>query len=348
MCDLRFWEGGDGRRSGAMFCAGAGAADGTPSTSCRARLRVLCVVDPLGSPRSSCGDQLGYVARGWVPWETSTMRLGSARTQNGLSGNGGVQVVCLSVVVSIALAACGTSVTSVASTTASARVDPLTRIRASVGKTESAGTAHFVTNAIIEPGPGSNPPGTQNIVGIGDVSFAEPNIEVSYEPSPNTVPNTPVSRTLRIGNSVYTSTAPIGIHWVHSTVLAKNVNYLGALTPAALVNAKNPVVTVGPALIDGNETVEYSVAISGSTTTLSAPSGAEAHSTVAPFVAYVWLDAMGRIIQTRATITATETSSAGLPGSVSKTNTTTSTSTSTTTLSRFGESLHLVRPKGTG
>jgi len=253
---------------------------------------------------------------------------------------------CLVVTMAVGVTACGASTSSTTTAVPGVHADPLTRVRASVGATEAAGSAHFVTATTTQPVTGSIPATVQHTVGTGDVDFVGPDIELTTGAQLPDVPHPPVTRVLRIGDSVYVSTAPTGIRWVRSYTLAKNVNYLGAITAASLVDAKGPVSVLGTTTIDGRPAIEFAVAMPGETSTQSGSGDGIQHITVAPFVAHVWLDGRGRIVQTSATIVVTDTpppaslGSAPVPYTYS--------STSTATLSKFGEPVHLSPPIGAG
>jgi len=257
-----------------------------------------------------------------------------------------LQAGCLMVSTAVSITACGASTTSTTTGVPGVHADPLTRVRASVGATEAAGSAHFVTTATIQPVTGSIPSTVEHTAGTGDVDFAGPDIELETGAQLANTPNPPVTRVLRIGDAVYVSTAPSGIRWVRSYTIAKNVNYLGPVTAASLVDTKGPVGVLGTTTIDGGPAIEFAVAVPGGTSTQSGSGNGVQHITVAPFVAHVWLDGRGRIVQTSATVVVTVTpppvslGSSPVPYTYS--------STSTATLSKFGEPVHLSRPTGAG
>ena len=260
-------------------------------------------------------------------------------------GNGRALLVgCLVVTTAVGITACGGSTSSTTTGVPGVHAAPLTRVRASVGATESAGSAHFVVAATIQPLAGSIPSTVQHTVGAGDVDFVGPDIELATAAQLANVAHPPVTRVLRIGDSVYVSTASSGIRWVRSYTLAKNVNYLGAVTAGSLVDTNGPVGVLGTTTIDGRPATEFAVALPGETSTQSGSGNGVQHITVAPFVAHVWLDGRGRIVQTSATVVVTVTpppeslGSAPVPYTYS--------STTTATLSKFGEPVHLSRPPG--
>jgi len=253
---------------------------------------------------------------------------------------------CLVVTTAVGITACSGSTTSTTRGVPGVHADPLTRVRASVGATEAAGSAHFVVAATIQPVAGSFPSTVQHTAGTGDVDFVGPDIELATAAQLANVAHPPVTRVLRIGDSVYVSTAPTGIRWVRSYTLAKNVNYLGAVTAASLADTKGPVGVLGTTTVDGRPATEFAVAMPGETSTQSGAGNGIQHITVAPFVAHVWLDGRGRIVQTSATVIVTvipppeSLGSSPVPYTYS--------STSTATLSKFGEPVHLSRPTDAG
>jgi len=252
----------------------------------------------------------------------------------------------LIVTAAVGITACSASTSSTTTTVPGIHADPLARVRASVGATEAAGSAHFVTATTTQPVTGSIPATVQHTAGTGDVDFVGPDIELATGAQLPNVPHPPVIRVLRIGDSVYVSTAPTGVRWVRSSTLAKNVNYLGALEPAQLADTNGPVSVLGTTMVDGRPAIEFAVTMPGGTSTQSGPGGGIQHITVAPFVAHVWLDGRGRIVQTSATVVVTDIPPPASLGSSPVP--ITYSSTSTATLSRFGEPVHLSRPVGAG
>ena len=253
---------------------------------------------------------------------------------------------CLMVTMAVGITACSGSTTSTTTGAPGAHADPLTRVRASVAATEAAGSAHFVTATTTQSVTGSIPSTVQRTAATGDVDFVGPDIELATGTQLPDTPHPPVTRVLRIGDSVYVSTAPTGIRWVRSYTLAKNVNYLGAVTAASLVDTKGPVGVLGTTTIDGRPAIEFAVAMPGGTSTQSGSGIGIQHITVAPFVAHVWLDGRGRIVQTSATVVVTDIPPPASLGSSPVPYT--YSSTSTATLSKFGEPVHLSRPTGAG
>jgi len=132
------------------------------------------------------------------------------------SGHGGIgrraasasAVGCLCLLLGVAAAGCGTSASPATSTAPGVDASPLTRIRASVGVTEAAGTAHFVTASTVQQAAGSTPAGVLRTAGTGDVRFAGPDIETETSAVPPTSPPIPSTRVLRIGDTVYVNTPP--------------------------------------------------------------------------------------------------------------------------------------------
>ncbi|HVC66193.1 MAG TPA: hypothetical protein VND44_01195 [Acidimicrobiales bacterium] len=267
------------------------------------------------------------------------------------SGHGGIGtraavgfgVGCLCLLAGTGVSACGTPASSATSTAPGVNAGPLARIRASVGVTEAAGTAHFVTASTVQQVARSNPGGVQRSAGTGDVRFAGPDIETVTATVRPTSPQTPSTKVLRIGNSVYDYVStPSGDRWTRSNISARNVNYLGAVAPSSLADANGPVTVVGTSSVDGRPAVEYGVPTPGTTSSPSVSGLVEEHITVAPFVAHVWLDATGRIVRTSASLSTTVTPAPG--GSGPAVPSSSYTSTLTVTLSDFGEPVHLSRP----
>ena len=224
--------------------------------------------------------------------------------------------------------------------------DSLSRIRAAVGITEATGSAHFVVDIEITRIAPSPQITGQHLVGAGDVHFAGPDIKlVTGAADPPSGDRTRVWG-LRIGDAVYQSTSPTGVHWQRVDVAAANLDYLGGVTPAALEHASGPVLVLGRATIGGRRTIEYGVALPAGTDSRSGTGTAVQHVTIAPTIAHVWLDATGRIVQTVVTVDATIASPATGPGGQSVPQH--SLSTTTDTLSMFGEPLHLHAPITTG
>lgn len=269
------------------------------------------------------------------------------------SGHGGIgtraavgfAVGCLCLLAGTGVSACGTPASSATSTAPGVNAGPLARIRASVGVTEAAGTAHFVTAGTVQQVAGSNPGGVLRTAGTGDVRFAGPDIETVTAAVRPTSPQTPSTRVLRIGDSVYVSMPP-GDRWTRSNISARNVNYLGAVAPSSLADANGPVTVVGTSTVDGRPAVEYGVSTPGETLSPSVSGHVEEQVTVAPFVAHVWLDGTGRIVRTSASLSTTVTPTPG--GSGPAVVSSIYRSTLTVTLSDFGEPVHLSRPAASG
>ena len=255
---------------------------------------------------------------------------------------GGFAVGCLCLLTGLGAAACGAPPSS---TAPGVEASPLARIRASVGVTEAAGTAHLVTAATVRQVAGPSPAGVLRTTGTGDVRFAGPDIEMVTTAVPPTRPSTLSTRVLRIGDSVYEG-SPTGDRWTHSNVLAGNVNYLGAVTPTLLADANGPVTVVGTSTVDGRPAVEYAVPAPGGTSSPAVAGRVQEYVTVAPFVAHVWLDGAGRIVRTSASLSTTFTPAPG--GSGTALASSSNTSTQTVTLSDFGEPVHLSRPPASG
>jgi hypothetical protein len=237
----------------------------------------------------------------------------------------------------IGIAACGSSASSTTSTAPSVNAAPLTRIRASVDVTQAARTAHLVTAGTVQEAAGPNPSGVQHTVGTGDVSFADPKIELETAAVPPTSPFLPVTRVLRIGDSVYVSMP--GDRWKRSDILAEHVNFLGVLTPSTIANTKGPVTVLGTSTIDGQPAVEFGVPMPGLTSTRSTSGHVEERIALASFVVHVWLDSRGRIVQTSVSQSAKFTPVAGASGVAMASSS--YISTSKVTLSKFGEPVHL-------
>lgn len=102
------------------------------------------------------------------------------------------------------------------------------------------------------------------------------------------------------------------------------------------------MTVLGPATVDGHPALEYGVTMPGVTSTLSASGHDEMHVTVAPFVARIWLDGRGRVVQVSASLPTEVTPATGAGGSGSASYC--SVSSSTITLSEFGEAVTLLRP----
>lgn len=90
-----------------------------------------------------------------------------------------------------------------------------------------------MTATAVQRETGSTPSQVQRTSGTGDVSFAGPSIELETVADPPISPDPPVTRILRIDNTVYVTSLSRGTLWARSSVLAKNLSYLGALTPSS-------------------------------------------------------------------------------------------------------------------
>jgi len=210
----------------------------------------------------------------------------------------------------VGAAACASPASSTTPTAPGVDASPLARIRASVGVTEAARTAHLVTAATVQQVTGPSPAGVLRTTGTGDVRFAGPDVEMVTVAVPPTRPSTLSTRVLRIGDSVYEGSAT-GDRWTHSNVLASNVTYLGAVAPSSLADANGSVTVVGTSTVDGRPAVEYAVPVPGGTSSPAVAGRVQEYVTVAPFVAHVWLDGAGRIVRTSASLSTTVTPAPG-------------------------------------
>jgi hypothetical protein len=249
----------------------------------------------------------------------------------------------LCTVLSLGAGGCGSVDTAQQGSAANVRAGALARIRASVGVTEKSGSAHFVTTGRVQGIGGLAPSGTTSSIGVGDVDFAGPNIELTTGAAGGASSNAGI-RVLRIGNSVYISTSRSGWQWSRSQIRPDNVNWLGVITPIGLETTKGPVTVIGNATLGGQPTIEYGVQFAGSAAKQTGQSGASQVVTTEPFVAQVWLDAAGRIVRTSGTAVYSIDPIGGSSTSASASYK----STSTVNLSRLGEVVALSRPKNVG
>ena len=90
---------------------------------------------------------------------------------------------------------------------------------------------------------------------------------------------------------------------------------------------------VGPKLIDGQPSTEYTLAMAAETHSLREPGGKTTTLKIRLYVLNIWLDGKGRIVATRANVSASE----GHEELVR--------STTTTHLSDFGEPLDIKAPE---
>ena len=208
----------------------------------------------------------------------------------------------------------------------------LARIRASVARTERAGTAHFVTK--VSASPLSRPGSVQHLTTVGDIQFSRPNVSlVTSVASPSSTPSLKTAQ-IYLGKALYIrylnpEGAPSS-HWSHG-VSGHFYPYLGAVEPAALVHAQGPVKTVGINVIDGHPATEYAVAVPAITDSLAVPGSKTQYIEVRPFILDVWLNRSGVIVCTSATQIATGNGSIVSGRTV-------------ITLSGFGEPVHISAP----
>lgn len=270
------------------------------------------------------------------------MRSSTRGRARGAARSGARAGGCVGIIALLLAAGCGAP----AAAPPGVHADPLTRIRAAVGITEATGSAHLVIDSEVVPDASSPQAPTQHVVGAGDVSFAGPDIELvtgTTGPPPGDGASV---RVLRIGDAVYQSTSPPGVHWRRVSVVATNVNYLGGVAQAALEQATGPIRALGRATIDGRATIEYGLPLPGGTDALPGRGTAGGEVTVAPTIAHIWLDAAGRIVRTSVRVTTTFAPSA--PTSGSRPASWRSVSTTTDTLSMFGAPVHLSAPANAG
>ena len=230
------------------------------------------------------------------------------------------------IVIAGVLAPCGS-----ASATSSGAISPaLARIRSSVGHTEAAGSAHFVTQAVTGLTVNGRTKPTQHISTTGDVQFDGARVSLTTQVmTPGSTPP-PASEQIAIGKTYYVREGP-SAKWSKGKT-KQNYPFLGVLEPAGLVSARGPVRMVGPKVMGGQPSTEYALAMAAETHALKEPGGKTTTLRIRPYVLNIWLDGKGRIVATRATVSTSE----GLEESVR--------STTTTHLSDFGEPLDIKAP----
>jgi hypothetical protein len=243
--------------------------------------------------------------------------------------------VALILVAASVLAACGSANATKPPRPSAA----LVAIRDSVQRTESAGTAHFVTASenAISLGQGSGTKSrSERIMVVGDLRFPGPDASFTSVVQAGTSPASPSVKQIDIGADTYLLTSPSATSWVRGT-LHHPYPYLGPVETTVLERTEGPVSTMGTRLVGGVTTTEYSVPVPASTSTTvltnSMNQPYDVAITTAPFALSVWLDGAGRIVQTQATLVVTQSRSAG-----------SAVQSITTTLSDFGEAVQIVAP----
>ena len=230
------------------------------------------------------------------------------------------------------LAGCGAGPGGSASFTASAVV------RASVDRTEAAGTAHLQVTSVshlVAPSGSTAVPTVDHIDSVGDVRFAGPDLRLATTSS-STGAGTQTVTAVYLGRTVYLEIGPDPTRWVRSTA-AQAYPFLGVVQARALRTMTGPVVVVGRDQVGGRPVTEYRVTIPGTTRTLPFPDSrnhAVTHGIdIASHPLWVWIDRSGRIVRTRATVVVTTPSDGRRV-----------TETTTATLSDFGVPVQIVRP----
>ena len=242
--------------------------------------------------------------------------------------------MAISALVGLLLAGCG----SAASTNSSGSSAALRRINAAVGLTESAGSAHLVTNSDTS-GPSSAGSSANDaaihLTSVGDIRFAGPELKLTTTAqSGSSAPST--STAIYVGKYLYINGSSVQHGWVRAPS-PQTYPYLGAVQTTALTTTTGPVTAVGSDDIDGQPSTKYLVPIPGSMKTSSLTNSKNQpyieHVNTALFVLSVWLDRAGRIVRTQATQKVTISQSSRV--AVEK---------STTTLSDFGEAMQISAP----
>ncbi len=243
--------------------------------------------------------------------------------------------VGLTLMAATMLAACGSANTSKSPGSPAA----LARIRGAVLRTESAGSAHFVTtsdtSATFVQGSATKTQ-SDHIAVVGDLRFPGPDVSLTSDVRTGVSSASPPVKQIDIGTTTYLNTSPSTSSWVRGT-LHHPYPYLGAVETKVLETTEGPVSTAGTRAVGGQSTTEYLVAVPASTSktelTNSKNQPYDVEIKTAPFVLSVWLDRAGRIVRTQATMTVTQSRSAG-----------SAVQSITTTLSDFGEAVQIVAP----
>lgn len=224
--------------------------------------------------------------------------------------------------VAVLLTGCGSAATSTVVGGASA---PLTRIRASVPRTEAAATAQTASTAVLASPEGS-------VSSTGDLRFAGPDVSLVNAVSVRSGP--PIrSAQILIGKTLYVRyLTPTGSPPAWSQGTAPQVySYLGIVQPTALTGFRGQVRVVGDTVVGGTPVTEYALSLPAAVEVLGAAGSSTKAIRTRPFGLDLWLNRAGQIVRTRATQVAVG------PGR-------TVTSTTTVTLSRFGEPVSIDPP----
>ena len=237
----------------------------------------------------------------------------------------------------LVLAACS----STDAPTQTAATPAVSRIRQSVARTESAGTAHLVQTSVDRTTIGAtatHPESTTSVVAVGDVRFAGPDASLtitSRSALATGTPSTSTSQTVYIGDHVYAHVPPQPT-WSEAGRSSVSFPYLGAVPTRTLETTTGPVTDDGSRTVDGQATTEYSVPVPRSVRadrlTDSENRPYTVRFTTAPFTLSVWLDHTGRVVRTSGSFVVTSQST----GSVQE--------TTTATLSAFGQPVRIVTP----
>ena len=203
------------------------------------------------------------------------------------------------------------------------------------GRTESAGSAHFITDASSNgPLPGSS--STTRVLSSGDVEFTGTKVSLVTRVTATQSGDAPTSEQIAIGRNFYiryvppSPSVPPG-RWSKGKT-RQPYPYLGVVEPVALAQYRGPVKTVGTARVNGLPSTEYALSFPAEVRSLPIKGNKTQHISVRPFVVDVWLNRAGQIVRTSARQVATDN------GSTVK-------SSTMVTLSRFGEPVHIVAPQ---
>ncbi len=237
----------------------------------------------------------------------------------------------LLVTVGASIAVMGALVTTA---TGGATVVPaLVRIRMAPGLTDAAGTAHFVSDVRLWVVTGTRH--GSFVDSVGDVVFAGPDVSLVNRVTSTSTADAPVSAQIAIGRTYYIRyidpSAPASGAWSRGTT-RQPYDYLGVVGPARLATYRGPVRTLGMTTVQGRPVTEYALPIPGSMNTVPLPGGRTHHIVVRPFTEDVWLDRSGRIVRTAA-VTVEADDGRTVAGRTM------------VTLSRFGESIHIMAPR---